>query len=74
MPTYFFNIVVNGLGTPDAHGRQLPDEDAARECARQMVVRFSDPRHDQGNGFIAVSGPDHRLLFKAPFPKQSPQA
>ena len=68
MPTYFFNIVVNGRSTPDRHGKDLPDDNAAREWARQMAIRFSDPRRDRSDGFIAVTGEYARLLFKEPFP------
>jgi hypothetical protein len=68
MPTYFFNIVVNGRSTPDRHGKDLPDDGAAREWARQMAIRFSDPRRDRSGSFIAVIGKDAHLLFKVPFP------
>jgi hypothetical protein len=69
MPTYFFTVVVNGRSTPDRHGKDLPDDGAACEWARQMAVRFSDPRRDRSDGFIAVIGKDARLLFKVPFPR-----
>ena len=67
MPRYFFNIVVDGQPTIDGHGLDFPDDGAAREHARHLIVLLSDRPHDHGNSFVAVSRPNGQLAFKVPF-------
>jgi len=39
MPRYFFNVVLDGLQTADATGRDLPDDNAARQHAHDLIAR-----------------------------------
>jgi hypothetical protein len=69
MSRYFFNVVLNGLPSPDRHGREFDDAHAAREHAHDTAVLLEDGVRDHANSFIAVTGPDGRLAFKVPFPE-----
>jgi hypothetical protein len=69
VPKYFFNVVLNGLPTPDRHGREFHGHHAARAHAHYMAGLLADGVRDHANSVIAVSGPDSRLAFKVPFPE-----
>ncbi len=71
MPKYFFNVVMNGHQSVDAHGRQFRDHHEAHRHAEYAALMLADPARDHTNSFIAVTGEDGRLAFKVPFPQRS---
>jgi len=68
MPRYYFNIKKREETLPDRYGTDLPDEAAARDHARRVVVELMRNGHAGIRGWrLAVTDEDRRQCFELLF-------